>query len=419
MDLADCQEVIKAADSSNLYFMNNATDCNNSTWGANFSRSNNGSSSSTSAGQPDGRSLLTLVLLMSYGTIATIGLLGNGLVILVILKYTKMKTVTNMYILNLSIADALFLTGLPLIMATFALEHWIFGFALCKLYYVTTCINMFTGTFTLTVMSGDRFLAVCYPIESLQYRTPKYARIAIALIWILSFIFMLPVVLYTQILPKGQTGQYSCTIKWPTQAETTGGNIFITYTLILGFVIPVVMISLLYTLLLIRLKTTGSQVRNVQRKSSRRKVTRLVTLIIAIFIICWLPYWVFQVFLITAPNGTMLPSWQVYIYHGFTMLSYSNSMINPLLYAFTNESFREAFISAFKCAADSVTRRNKKDLDRETNLQAEPLNTEFTKVATAEAMASSMDMVHVEGNGVNMSGTQNNNNTETRSFING
>ena len=113
---------------------------------------------------------LTIILLLFYGLICTIGLLGNGLVIFVIIRYTKMKTVTNLYILNLSIADSLFLIGLPLIMTTALIKHWIFGGIMCKIYYVLTCINMFTGPFTLAVMSGDRFLAVCYPFSSMRYR---------------------------------------------------------------------------------------------------------------------------------------------------------------------------------------------------------------------------------------------------------
>ena len=38
----------------------------------------------------------------------------------------------------------------------------------------------------------------------------------------------------------------------------------------------------------------------------------------------------------------------------FTVLSYANSMVNPCLYAFTNENFRESFISAFRCVPDQI-----------------------------------------------------------------
>lgn len=46
--------------------------------------------------------------------------------------------------------------------------------------------------------------------------------------------------------------------------------------------------------------------------------------------------------------------WKIDMFNVLTMLSYANSMMNPLLYAFTNDNFRESFISAFKCARDPI-----------------------------------------------------------------
>ncbi len=170
-----------------------------------------------------------------------------------------------------------------------------FGYALCKIYYILTCINMFVGAFTLCVMSGDRYLAVCYPISSMRYRTANYAMMAIAGTWIVSFIVMLPVVLYAQQIPSPIPGWYSCHIQWPSASGIPPETAFICYTLLLGFVIPVFLITILYTLLIIRLRTTGPQVKSAEKKRSHRKVTKLVTLIIGAFIVCWLPYWAFQV----------------------------------------------------------------------------------------------------------------------------
>ena len=297
-------------------------------------------------------SLEFVLTLFMYGLICVVGLVGNGLVIFVITRYTKMKTVTNMYILNLSIADLVFLLGMPMIMTTYINKGWLFGFACCKIYYMLTCINMFTGSFTLTVMSGDRFLAVCYPINSMRYRTPKYALIVIALTWIVSFLVMLPVVLYAQTIHKGDD-HYSCVIKWPSKANQ-GSKIFTFYNLVLGFVLPVLLISVLYTLLIIRLRTTGSTIKRVDKRRPHRKVTRLVTMIIAVYIVCWVPYWAFQIHLITLTRGTHVPNWKIDMYKVFSLLSYANSMVNPLLYAFTNDNFRESFISAFRCARDPI-----------------------------------------------------------------
>ena len=330
---------------------------------------------------------LTFFIIVIYGLICIVGLVGNALVVFVICRYSKMKTVTNMYILNLSIADFLFLLGLPMIMTTVSVQYWTFGFVMCKIYYILTCINMFTGAFTLTVMSGDRYLAVCYPISSMRYRTSYYAVIALALIWVVSFLFMLPVFLYAQILEhRKRPGMYSCTIQWPTLGDgISPEKAYVCYTMVLGFVAPVILICVLYTLLVIRLRTTGPQVKSAEKKRSHRKVTKLVTMIIAVYIVCWLPYWAFQVHLII-PHAQITP-WKVYMFQVFTILSYANSMINPMLYAFTNENFRESFISAFRCASDPMLLGNRRgsefsggpnnnSVGRTKKLRAEP-HTEY------------------------------------------
>ncbi|KAK2176187.1 hypothetical protein NP493_677g02077 [Ridgeia piscesae] len=301
---------------------------------------------------------MNIIMVVVFGVICTVGIIGNGLVIFVVTRYTKMKTVTNMYILNLSIADGAFLLGLPLMMTTVLLGHWPFGSVMCKMYYMTTCINMFTGAYTLTVMSGDRFLAVCYPIVSMRYRTPRYALAAICIIWGVSCIVMLPVIMYARNVRQSHadTAAYSCVIQWPAERADVGQKTFMGYTLILGFLVPVMLISLLYTLLVVRLRTTGAR-RDDANKSKKKKVTRLVTLIIAVYIVCWLPYWAFQIHLI-ASGGIRVARWHVHMFQVFTLLSYANSMINPLLYAFTNQAFRESFISAFRCVPDLSGRRS-------------------------------------------------------------
>lgn len=67
-----------------------------------------------------------------YGIVFVVGLMGNTLVIYVVLRYTKMQTVTNLYILNLAVADEFFLIGIPFLMVTSGLGFWPFGTIMCK-----------------------------------------------------------------------------------------------------------------------------------------------------------------------------------------------------------------------------------------------------------------------------------------------
>lgn len=74
----------------------------------------------------------TVVITCLYFLVCTVGLCGNTLVIYVILRYAKMKTVTNIYILNLAVADVLCMMSLPFIALQLALVHWPFGEVLCR-----------------------------------------------------------------------------------------------------------------------------------------------------------------------------------------------------------------------------------------------------------------------------------------------
>lgn len=95
-----------------------------------------------------------------YGTVCIVGLSGNTLVIYVVLRFSKMQTVTNMYILNLALADEMFLIGLPFLIATLTYRYWAFGWFVCKVYMTITSINQFTSSLLLTVMSADRYMHV-------------------------------------------------------------------------------------------------------------------------------------------------------------------------------------------------------------------------------------------------------------------
>lgn len=117
----------------------------NSTGNDELSSVDRNSSTSASRNDDSGFREVRVVLVMSYLVICVVGLVGNTLVVTVIAKFAKMKTVTNVYILNLSVADGLFLVGLPMIATTSILKHWAFGSILCKVFYVLTSINMFTG----------------------------------------------------------------------------------------------------------------------------------------------------------------------------------------------------------------------------------------------------------------------------------
>ena len=244
--------------------------------------------------------IVTLSLVVVDGAILAVGLVGNVLVIYVVARYARMKTATNVYILNLSIVDSLFLVGMPMIMTTFVLRRWVFGAVFCRVFFAVTCVNMFTGPFSLTLMSADRFAAVRYPVSSARYRTPTVAATAITLAWVVSGIVMSPVVLYAEHITRSNSEPpiYSCTVNWPADNAVTAARAYVGYTTAIGFLLPVSCVCVFYALLVVRLRSTQRRINSIMSKrqpNSRRSVTCFVAIITAVFICCWLPYWCFQV----------------------------------------------------------------------------------------------------------------------------
>ncbi|XP_033742197.1 somatostatin receptor type 2-like [Pecten maximus] len=294
----------------------------------------------------------TYVVVVSYACIFLCGLIGNGLVIFVVLRYAKMKTVTNLYILNLAVSDFLYLLHLPLISTTTYLQYWMFGNAVCKINFVLYSINFFAGVFTLTSLGGDRYIAVCHAIKSQEYRTPRYATLVIIGIWSLSFFVMLPTILYSKTVPNHNfPGKLTCTIEWPSGQLIPTEKAYTWYTFLLGFGIPVSLISVFYLLVVMRLRTVGPVNKSKETRKAHKKVTRMVLTVISVYIVCWLPYWCFQVNLTLRPKDKSLEDWEILMFNFFTVLTSSNSMLNPILYAFLSDNFRRSFLKSFQCTS--------------------------------------------------------------------
>lgn len=295
-----------------------------------------------------------LISMILYAIVCMIGLCGNTLVIYVVLRFSKMQTVTNMYILNLAIADECFLIGIPFLLVTMHLGGWTFGKGMCKIYMVSTSITQFTSSIFLFIMSADRYIAVCHPISSTRYRSPFVSRIVSTCAWTTSALIMLPVMLYANTIEKEEnSSRMSCIIEWPHEHEESSGSTFTLYSLILGFAIPLSLILVFYYLVLRKLRTVGPKTKSREKKRSHRKVTKLVLTVITVYIMCWLPYWISQVALINSPPDTCQSRLEVTIFVLVGCLGYSNSAMNPILYAFLSDNFKKSFIKACACAKGS------------------------------------------------------------------
>ncbi|XP_037598000.1 mu-type opioid receptor isoform X2 [Cebus imitator] len=284
-------------------------------------------------------SMITAITIMAlYSIVCVVGLFGNFLVMYVIVRYTKMKTATNIYIFNLALADALATSTLPFQSVNYLMGTWPFGTILCKIVISIDYYNMFTSIFTLCTMSVDRYIAVCHPVKALDFRTPRNAKIVNVCNWIISSAIGLPVMFMAT--TKYRQGSIDCTLTF-SHPTWYWENLLKICVFIFAFIMPVLIITVCYGLMILRLKSVRMLSGSKEKDRNLRRITRMVLVVVAVFIVCWTPIHIYVIIkaLVTIPETTF----QTVSWHFCIALGYTNSCLNPVLYAFLDENFKRCF----------------------------------------------------------------------------
>ncbi|GCB79311.1 galanin receptor type 1b isoform X4 [Scyliorhinus torazame] len=285
---------------------------------------------------------------VAFGLIFLLGMAGNALVIVVLgrTKAKRARSTTNIFILNLSVADLSFLLlCVPFQATIYSLPEWIFGALLCKLVHYSFTVTMLVSIFTLVTMSVDRYIAVVHSKRPPCNRNRRNASVAVAGTWTLSLLTALPVARH-QTLVSGYHRAPNCSFCWEVWEEDTLKQVYKVTIVIIGYLLPLLLICCCYAKVLFHLH---KKVRNMSKKSkrSKKKTAQTVMLVIAVFLLSWLPHhiitmWVeFGIFPLTDASFAFR-----IISH---CMAYGNSCINPIIYAFLSENFRKACHQVFTC----------------------------------------------------------------------
>lgn len=75
---------------------------------------------------------ITVIILVTFGAAFLLGLVGNILVIYVVCRHGAMKTVTNLFFVNLAVSDLLFLCTCIPFTAMIYITSWPLGDGICE-----------------------------------------------------------------------------------------------------------------------------------------------------------------------------------------------------------------------------------------------------------------------------------------------
>ncbi|XP_063709470.1 allatostatin-A receptor-like isoform X3 [Culicoides brevitarsis] len=285
--------------------------------------------------------VVKIVVPTFFGIIGLSGLLGNALVVLVVAANPQMRSTTNLLIINLAVADLLFVIFcVPFTATDYVLPSWPFGDLWCKFVQYMIVVTAHASIYTLVLMSLDRFLAVVHPIASMSIRTERNALFAIIFLWIIITTTAIPVaVTHGEVMQVWQGESNSACIFLYQDYNLVGFQVSFFLS---SYVIPLALISMLYVAMLARLwkGAPGGRV-SAESRRGKKRVTRMVVVVVLAFAICWLPIQLILVLksLKLYETTTIKVIMQVAAH----VLAYMNSCVNPFLYAFLSDNFRKAF----------------------------------------------------------------------------
>nr|XP_046916674.1 tachykinin-like peptides receptor 99D [Dermatophagoides farinae] len=291
-----------------------------------------------------------------FGTMVFVAAGGNIIVIWIVLTNKRMRTVTNYFLVNLSVADIMVSTLNVIFNFIYMLNsNWPFGELFCKVSNFIAILSVAASVFTLMAISIDRYLAIVHPLRPRMSRTATV--IIIVIIWIASSFLSLPNIICSKTIVeefKNGDTRVVCYLEWYDGVSTKSRieyiyNVIIT---LVTYILPIASMS--YTYFRVGRELWGSQsigectAKQMESIKSKRKIVKMMMIVVAIFGVCWAPYHIY--FLLAHHYPQIINA--KYVQHTYLTiywLAMSNSVYNPFVYCWMNSRFRQGFRNVFCC----------------------------------------------------------------------
>ena len=307
------------------------------------------------------------------------GVVSNLAFISVVYRMKSMQTTTNIFLLNLSIADI----SLLVVAFTPCIRRYIIYYDVKSFNSPAGCIAtsfliylfFYVSLWTITLVSVERYLAVCHPLKYTSWKSKRRLLGLVTASWLVSLLFAS--------LAVPSTTMISCVIleddglvleRIPVCVYTCQGCFMaVMWTDLLQFAIALIVNVVLYSLIIKRLTKTSLPRNNddddddddadhndnnkdtkTLKKQAKRAQDALVRMLIIngiVFFICLFPFTIVNIVYIgidplnewfSVHNNALV----ALLWIG-RVLYLLNSSLNPIIYNATNARYRMAFKQAF------------------------------------------------------------------------
>uniref|UniRef100_A0A8D9A515 Octopamine receptor beta-2R n=1 Tax=Cacopsylla melanoneura TaxID=428564 RepID=A0A8D9A515_9HEMI len=331
---------------------------------------------------------------------------GNLLVIVSVMRHRKLRIITNYFVVSLAFADML----VAILAMTFNASvqvtgKWNFSLFMCDVWNSFDVYFSTASILHLCCISVDRYYAIVKPLEYPINITKRVVAFMLLNVWISpAVISFVPIM----------CGWYTTKEHWdyrnlhPSICDFKVNRIYAIVSSSISFWIPCTIMVFTYLAIFkeanrqekqLHSRHYGNQLlldnhardasysnsngdlavgsgktltlddghhstptkdRNIIKMKREHKAARTLGIIMGTFILCWLPFFLWYVITSLCGEACDCPDYVVAI---FFWIGYFNSTLNPLIYAYFNRDFREAFKNTLQCAFCSLCRREPSDLD--------------------------------------------------------
>lgn len=293
------------------------------------------------------------------------GIPGNFLVCYLVRRTRRLRTVTNLIISNLAVADlGVCLFNIPVSLVTVSFNSWLLTDSVCHIAGFTNAVFLFEALWSLALVSISRYWCIVQPAKFSTIFTRRRTMALITATWALSLLCALP--------PFFGWSHYSFRISKSTCYFDLRENIPYTVTLaIVVFILPYILITVPYYRIFrfirghsrkMSINGMSASVRKTNRPTFQDfKVTKLLLVVVCVFVACWTPHIVVNLlngFAMIQPIPRILDSIS-------TFLTFLSSSCNPFIYGLMNKKFRKGFRAVLcapcqKCAKKKVSKLQRK-----------------------------------------------------------
>ncbi|XP_058849446.1 proteinase-activated receptor 2-like [Acipenser ruthenus] len=297
--------------------------------------------------------LTTVFFPIVYIIVFVISLPANGMALWVFLFRTKKRHPASIYMANLALADLLFVIWIPLKIAYHINgNNWIYGEGLCKVMLSFFYGNMYCSILFMTCISVQRYWVIVNPMSHHRKNTQIAVGVCIA-IWILIALSTIPLYVSNQTLNITSPKITTCHDVLPEEDLAYNMFGYFVSMAIGAFLFPAVLTVTAYVLMI---KTLTASITDENIGKKRRKAIMLIITVLVMYLVCFTPSNIMLVVHYSVLRGSGIDKAYAFYVTALCLASL-NSCIDPFIYYFVSQDFRDHVKNTCLCRSNRTVER--------------------------------------------------------------